>query len=472
MNVISRLMAASAMVVCVAVAPAAQAETLADTLIAAYKESNLLEQNRALLRAADEDVAIAVAQLRPVVQFTTQATYTNSETLAVGGTFPNTFQYETTTDTLTAGAQLSWDLTLMDSGRGRLAVEAAKETVLATRAALMDIEQRVLVSGVQAYVNVWLAQQYVSLRQSNVRLISQELDAANDRFEVGEITRTDVALAQARLASSRAELASSEGELAIARESYKAVTGAYPKALAGLPAAPSVPKSMADAIGVAVRTHPSLLRAQHEVAAADINVARAEAGMKPTLTGRAVVALNPGGVESEQLQLNFNQTLYAGGQLRAVLRRAKAQQQAQRANLMQAVVGIEQAVGNAWSSLDVYGASLSATSQQITAAQTAFDGTREEAKLGARTTLDVLNAEQELLDARASRLAAEANRYFAVYTLLQSMGLLTVEHLKLGIPTYDVTAYYNAVKDAPEGFATSKQGRDLDRVLKAIGADE
>ncbi|MDO9526191.1 MAG: TolC family protein, partial [Gemmobacter sp.] len=130
------------------------------------------------------------------------------------------------------------------------------------------------------------------------------------------------------------------------------------------------------------------------------------------------------------------------------------------------VAEVDQAVGEGWARIAVARAQISASDLQITAARTAYDGVREEAKLGARTTLDVLNAEQELLDAQAGRLSAVTGDYTATYGLLAAMGLLTVDHLKLGIPTYDVTAYYNAVKTAP---ATSSRGKKLDQILKTIG---
>ena len=178
-------------------APAARAETLADALIAAYRTSNLLDQNRAVLRAADEDVAIAVAGLRPVIAFAAQAGYARAEFLGAGGA-------RGVNEGLNGTMTLTADLTVLDFGRSKLAVEVAKESVLATREALIEVEQGVLLAAVQAYVDVRLAQEIVGLRQSNFRLITQELRAAGDRFEVGEITRTDVAIAEARLASSRA----------------------------------------------------------------------------------------------------------------------------------------------------------------------------------------------------------------------------------------------------------------------------
>ena len=162
----------------------------------------------------------------------------------------------------------------------------------------------------------------------------------------------------------------------------------------------------------------------------------------------------------------MNQTLYGGGRLSALQRRALAGKDAARAGLQQTAVGVLQNVGVAWANLAVASASIQASDLQIRAAQAAFDGVREEAAAGTRTTLDVLDAEQELLDARNARLEAEAQRYVAVYQVLASMGLLTVDHLQLGIPTYDPEAYFGAVESAP---AHSAQGKKLDRILEKIG---
>jgi outer membrane protein len=162
----------------------------------------------------------------------------------------------------------------------------------------------------------------------------------------------------------------------------------------------------------------------------------------------------------------LSQRLYSGGALSALYRQSIARRDAQRSGLHQVVAQIEQGVGEAWARREIARASIIASDRRITAARAAYDGVREEANLGARTTLDVLNAEQELLDAQASRVTAGVQEYTANYALLAAMGLLTVEHLRLGIPTYDVDSYYNAVRNAP---ATSTRGKKLDAVLQSIG---
>lgn len=457
-----QMLAAGAASVILAVAPAAQSETLADALIAAYKNSHLLDQNRALLRAADEDVATSVAALRPVVTFVANASKQIRSYQRVSG---NSY--------IESGSlELAAELTLYDFGRTAAGIAVAKETVLATRASLVGLEQEVLLATVQAYVNVRLAQEIVDLRRNNVRVIGEELKASEDRFEVGEVTRTDVALAESALGEARAAMAAAEGDLLVAREAYKALTGAYPVKLAPLPAAPRLPGSLKEAVAIAMRTHPSMIEAQHSVKVADLNVELAKANMKPTIglsTSVGLAATNQSrDYDYAQTGVSMSQTLYAGGRLSSLLRRAQAQREAQRAVLLNTTVTIEQNVTNAWSSVDVLAAQIEGNTRQIEAAQVAFEGVREEAKLGARTTLEVLDAEQDLLDARAARIQSEAQRYYSLYSVLATTGLLTVEKLNLGIPTYDVTAYYNAVKDAPASF----QGQQLDRVLKALGQEE
>jgi outer membrane protein len=421
----------------------AQAETLADAFIAAYRNSNLIEQNRAALRAADEDVAQAVASLRPVISFIAQGQYGYSEQLAgIDVVTKQSFE------DLSGFYNLTAQMTIYDFGRTALAIEAAKELVLATREALVSIEQQVLLAAVNAYVDVRLQESVVELRQNNVRVISEQLRAAQDRFDVGEVTRTDVAQAQARLAQAESGLIVARGDLQIARENYRAATGAYPGRLAPLPPTPATASSLEAARVVALRTHPEIRQAQRQVAAADLNVQRARADMRPSITGEAQLQMNDGGFQENGVGLNFNQTIYSGGRLSALLRQAMANRDSALANLQQAGVTIAESVGIAWSTID------------------AAEGVREEANLGARTTLDVLDEEQNLLDARNARLDAEATRYKAVYRLLSAMGLLTVEHLRLGIPTYDPAAYYNAVRRAP---AHSAQGKKLDRIMQSLG---
>ena len=447
----------------ISLAPAAgQAETLSDALISAYRASHLLDQNQAVLRAADEDVADAVGALLPVLQFAANAGISRTDPAGIDKNFVS----------YPLSMALSASMPVYDFGRGQLNIGIKNELVLASQQSLVNVEQQVLLDAVSAYVNMGLQTELVAAQESNVRLITQDLRAARDRFEVGEVTRTDVALAEAQLASANAALASSQGAYNIARERYKAAIGHYPGTLSGLPKSPVTARTVEAARAVALRTHPVILQAQHQAKAADIGVQLAKAQMKPNLSGTASV--NQGisshnfslSTMTESLGLQFSQTLYAGGRLSSGFRQAIMQQQAAHAGLMQTGVNVSEAVGKAWSNILVANASIRAGDEQIRAAQAAYDGVKEEAALGSRTTLDVLDAEQKLLSAKAARLQATANFYVSQYQLLSAMGLLTARHLKLGIPTFDPQAYYNAVKHAP---ATSAQGAKLDRILKTLG---
>ncbi|MCF1710928.1 TolC family outer membrane protein [Tabrizicola sp. J26] len=455
-----RSILAAALLACSCLTPA-WSETLTDALVSAYRNSNLIEQNRAVLRAADEDVAQAVASLRPVIQFVTSGQYGYNETITSLG-------LPVTVEGTTGNYGLQASMTVYDFGRTQYAIEATRQTVLATREALLQVEQQVLLAAISAFVDVRLQQEIVALRENNVRVLSEELKATQDRFDVGEVTRTDVAQAQSSVAESEANLVAAQGALASARERYKAATGNYPGNLTAPPPPPRTAATLDEAKQIALRTHPAIRQAQYQVAAADFGVQRAKANMRPSISGTAQLSVNDGGFQENGLGMQFSQTLYAGGQLASIMRQAIANSDAQKANLAQQGVVVAQDVGITWADLDAAEASLTSTEQQIAAAEIAFEGVREEANLGARTTLDVLDAEQTLLDARASRLRVLATRYVSTYSLLASMGLLTVDHLKLGIPTYDPAAYYNAVRNAP---AHSAQSKKLDRILKTIGQD-
>ncbi len=435
-----------------------QAQSLADTLIAAYRNSNLLEQNRAVLRAADEDVAVAVASLRPVVNFAVDAQQRVSN--APGQS-----------DALTMGLNLSAEVTIIDFGRGALARDAAKAQVLATRQALIGVEQNVLLEAVSAHLDMRTTAEAVALQQATQRVITQELNAARERFELGEVTRTDVSLAEARLAAARSSLAAAEGDLAVAREAYKLATGVAPGQLRAPPALPSTAANLQTAQDIARRTHPSVLEAQQNVTAAELNAERAAAQRHGSVTGSASLGRQFGGsgtgdTTSATAGVRYARPIYQGGQISALSRQAVARRDAARSGLHQSVARVVQNVAVAWANLEVASARIEASQQQVRASQTAFEGTREEARLGARTTLDVLNAETDLLNARTQLLQAQAGQQLASYNLLAAMGLLTVDHLGLGIPTYDAEAYYNAVRNAP---ARSPQGEALDRVLQSIG---
>lgn len=450
-------------------APAATAETLASALTSAYETSGLLKQNRALLRAADENVAQALSQLRPLINWSvgasqriTDSSSSNSAFTAVSSN-PATFSIE-----------LSASLLLFDFGATRLGVDVAKETVLGTRYSLLAIEQQVLLRAAVAFFQVRRAAEFLSLRQSNTRLIEQELRAARDRFEVGEVTRTDVSLAEARLAAARSALAAAEGDLNRAKLEYVAAVGNEPGRLDPAGALPTLPNSVQSAMAIAAQNHPNVMAAQKDVTVSELNVTAADLALRPRInlnTSYGITEnLNDSGY-SKGLTVGIaaQGPIYQGGRLSSLQRQAMQRRDATRANLYVVVDNVRTAAGNAYSDVLVARASRVAGRQQVNAAQVAFDGVREETALGARTTLDVLNAEQELLEARVNQISGGIDEYVGAYQLLAAMGQLTAQKLGLPVQVFDPAAYYNMVKDAPAGL--SKRGQKLDRVLRAIGKD-
>lgn len=458
------LSGAAVIAVGLALPQAAASETLADALVGAYNHSGLLEQNRATLRAADEDVAAAGAALKPVLSWSADITRSFGETASFGGSVRSA---EGTS--VTAG--LVAELLLYDFGSSQFQIESTKEIVLATRNTLLNIEQQILLRAVSAYMGVLQASETVALRQNNVRLLVQELRAARDRFEVGEVTRTDVALAEAQLAQARSGLAGAQGDLLIAQEEYRTAVGRKPGRLSAAPPLPSLSGDVAAAKGLAVRRHPLMLAAQHQVAAAELAIKADKAAMSPriTLDGSLGVTENFSSTDFSEVGtvgVSVGQTIYGGGALSSAVRKSMAQRDSQRANLHVVRHDLEQAVGNAYAQLASARAQLQASERQIRAARIAFQGVREEATLGARTTLDVLDSEQALLDAESAQVTARANLYIAAYTVLSATGQLTAADLNLPVQIYDPAGYYNLVKDSPA--VLSRQGRQLDRVLRAL----
>ncbi len=464
------LAGATAMAV-LAGAGVARAETLADALVLAYRHSGLLEKNRAVLRAADEDVATAIAQLRPILDYTVSAQRNyifpndqlgtfNPLTGTTVGAVENEIQ-----DTASIG--LSAQLLLYDGGRTRLGIDVAKETVLATREGLIQVEQQVMLNAVSAYLAVREAIAFVNLRQSNVEVLSEQLRAARERFDVGEVTRTDVALAEAQLASARSLLGAAQGDLEIARAQYLQTIGRPPGDLAPVSRIPDTAPTLEAAQEVAKKIHPTIRRDMRAITISELNVLRAEAAFRPSVTAGANLSIDQQYTEQASIGLQMSGPIYRGGALNAAFRQAVARRDESRADLHVTTDDTLQQVAQAWAQFNVAAARIDAGQLEVRAARVAYEGLQEEVTLGARTTLDVLNSEQDLQDARANLISAQIAEVRSAYTILYSMGLLTVEHLGLGITTYDPSTYYNAVKDAP-ARRISPQGQRLDKLMKSL----
>jgi outer membrane protein len=440
----------------------ASAESLADALVRAYQTSPLLEVNRAALRQRDETVPQARSARRPQVSAGVQANaQSTTEDLADQ---LNNLQ-----------ATLNVNLTLFDNGGTKAAIESARNLVAAGRADLKDVEQLVLFNAVQAYVDVRRDEEFVILGRNDVDRLSETLEATRNRFDVGEVTRTDVSQSESRLAASRSTLAAAEGSLEISRAAYVAAVGSYPQNLERLPPLPQVPTDLDAATAIGIQRNPIIVSAQYAERSAVYDFDRAMAAKGPTIGVSA-----QGGFERDNQQqgpngriydgntfaqagIEASVPLYTGGFNDSVVRQAQALLDQRRFEVQDSGRQVTQAVSEAWSQLEVARASIVARRQQAEAARIAAEGVAEEARLGARSTLDVLDADQERLQAEAEIVQALRDEYVATYGLLRAMGLLTVEHLKLGITPYDPDVYFVKVRNGPRGgYDTSA----VDRIRK------
>lgn len=429
-------------------------DTLTGAMVSAYNTSGLLEQNRAVLRAADEDVATAASQLAPVVSWASSASHSGSD-----------FSSFDTSGSISLEA----DYTLYDGGKSNLGLEAAKFSVLATRSKLVSIEQNVLFEAVTAYLGVIRETENVALRENNLSVISEELRAANDRFEVGEITKTDVALAEARLAASNSALAVAKGSYEKAVASYVSAVGEKPGSLEYPNFVPEVPNSLESAIAIALTEHPSIDELKNLIKVSEINSKIADLSTGFTISLGSSLSLDEEGETSGSFSISASGPIFSGGKLYSSSRKKIALKEQTLARLYSSKISIEQNVTNAFSSLKVAQAAKSAAEEQIRASEVALTGVKEEALLGARTTLDVLNAEKDLLDARMQLISAKVDENLSLYRLLLQIGRLTADYLSLPVRQYDVKKYYDLVKNSPA--SKMKSGRELDTILKSLVQD-
>lgn len=417
-------------------------QDLAATLAAAYENNSLLEANRAILRRTDEGVASATSALRPIINASIGV-----EKRLIDRGQPNSVQSYRNTLQLTA------ELLLYDGGFQDSEVEIASYAVLSARETLREVEQNVLLEAVQAYHDILKFQDVYALEQNQQKVVETDLAAANSRFQLGEVTRTDVSLVEARLAAVIGNVASRQGELVIARETFKSITGAYPVDLAPPPPLPEIPATMQDALAIANQVHPTILRAKHSVAMADAVVKQTEDKITaPSVYLGGALGRNvqsAGNDKFASVSINSVIPLYRGGQGFSLLRTAQANASLARAELLSASRTVASGVASAWSRVDVATAIVEARDEQAIAAEIAYDGTRKEASLGTRTTLDVLDAEHQFIQARSNQVSAASDRNVAVYALMSSIGLLTAKHLGLDVEIYDPEVNFDAYKNAP-----------------------
>jgi outer membrane protein len=456
---------ASALGAILALAPApAGADTLRGALSQAYQNNPQLNAQRAAVRATDEGVPQALSGYRPRISLSASIGEQYLDTLNKGTTPAGFPVYANTRG---ANAVQSYGGTISQTilnGHGTASrTRQAEQLVSAARENLRLAEQTILLSAATAYMNLIRDAAILDLQRRNVEVLQEQLRQTRDRFNVGEVTRTDVAQAESRLAAARATMLSAESNYTASRATYRQVIGTEPGRLA--PASPVdrlSPQSLPQAIAQARARHPSVTTAMFNVDAAVFQVKIAESALYPTMSIVGNVQKNYGSTSSLSALENFSASVagqlsvpvYQGGSEYATIRQAKETLSQRRIDLDTARDQAQQTLVQSWGQLEAAKAQIQATQSQVTSAEIALNGVREEARVGQRTTLDVLNAQQELVNARVSLVTAQRDRVVASYALLAAVGGLSPQVLRLDVPVYDPTVHYHQVRDTWFGLRT------------------
>jgi outer membrane protein len=446
-------------------APPGTPHTLAEALTATYSTQPQLLAERAKLRATDESVPQALSGWRPTVIMAGTTGYGDG----VSRQFTSGGFLKSQTDRLIGTAQATLTQPLYNGGKTPATINRAKNQVMAERATLIQQEQTSFTNVVTSYVGVIQAQQVLALNVNNEQVLAKQLQATNDRFRVGEITRTDVAQAEAALAGATAQRQTSEGNLQIARGTYQQVVGFLPPGDLVEPQPLSLPaKNEQDAIALAANNNPLVIAALFNDAAAKDAVDVAFAQLLPQVSFQGQMfqtdnsSLRSSQSNGYQALLQLSVPVYQGGQEYSAVRQAKQSEQ-QTAKLVDDArrTAVQNAV-QSWETLVAAKAAANSTRAQIQANSIALEGVEREAIVGSRTTLDVLNAQQALLQSQVTLVQNLAQVVTASYQVAAAIGRLTARDLNLPVPLYDETAYYNAVKNKWVGlgdYATGQPGR-------------
>lgn len=410
-------------------APAVSAETLRDALAAAYLNNPQLDAQRTSSSIAEERINQARAQRLPTVDVFGSYVYESIDSnrpIAINlGNRP------------VATAQVEARLPLYTGGRIAAGVRQAQAGSLAADAQYESAAQSLMLDTVTAYVDILRDQQIISIRENSLELLGGQLTASQDRFDVGDVTRTDVALSEARLEGGRAQLAAAEAQLAGSLAFYTLLTGLEPSKLQPVPPLPPLPQTQDEALAAALASNPDIDAARFAERAAREGISVARGALRPEVS-----AIAQAGVQEYHTD-GFTDTsvvagaqaripLFAGGRNSSALREAKLARSQAQAQITLIERALRANVARAWYGLEATQRSVQASQRQVEAAEIAYEGAQEELSVGFRTTLDVLDQEQQLLEARLALATSERDRYVAAHQLLAAMGQLSPEQMGLG----------------------------------------
>ena len=471
-----------------------QAETISRALIQAYGSNPDLNQQRANVRVTDENVSRATAGYRPRVNGSIDAGFQYSDIRAAspatgpGGsvngvtaaTAANTGQLSLaqvdnagngSTRSVAGvarysgkprGVGLTAQQTLFDGNRTYNSVRQAESQVFGSRENMRVTEQNILFSAASNYMNVLRDTAILNLRRNNIAVLEEQLRQTRDRFQVGEVTRTDVAQADASLAQARSDYFAAQSNLQASIASYRQVVGSEPRRLEPAQSVERLlPRRLTDAVEVSQVEHPAIAASLHQVDVAALAVKIAEGALYPTATlnGSVNQRADFNGVPNYRALTatvtgQINIPLYQGGSEYAAIRQAKEQVSQARLNADLQRDQVRAALVTAWGQLETAKAQIASGQAAVAAAEIALNGIREEAKVGQRTTFDVLNAQQVLLNARVTLVSAQRDRVVNSYSVLAAMGRLDTITLALNVDTYDPSVHFDQVKGKAFGVRT------------------
>jgi outer membrane protein len=440
----------------------ALADTIEAALVRSYQNNPQLNAQRAQVRATDENVPQALSGYRPKVALTASAGYQYTDTnTTAGGNAHTIVRTEIHGTNAPRSAGLTVSQTLFNGQQTANRTRAAESQVSGAREALRVLEQTVLLSAATIYMDYLRDAAIVEVQRSNVRVLDQTLKQTRDRFNVGEVTRTDVAQSEAQVAAGKTQLLTAEANLTTTRSNFRRIIGNEPAQLApGSPVDRYLPGTLPSAVDLGLIQNPNVTAAMFGIDVTFLQVKVNEGALLPTVTLQAAV------------QQSYEQTLtifrsfgasaiaqlsvpvYQGGAEYSLIRQSKESLAQQRLNLEQVRDQTRANVVTAWGQLVATKAQVVSAQAQVSASEIALNGVREEAKAGQRTTLDVLNAQQALVNARVALVTAQHDRVVASYTVLNAVGRLSPQVLNLATTVYDPSVHYHQVRDSWYGVRT------------------
>jgi len=433
----------------------ALADTIEAALVRAYQSNPQLNAQRASVRATDEGVPQALSGYRPKVNLTATGGYQYQDLQLAPGT-PGTHG-----TTVPRSVGLTVTQTLYNGNQTANSTRAAESQVSGQREALRILEEQVLLQAATIYMDYLRDSAIVEVQRSNIRVLEQTLKQTQDRFNVGEVTRTDVAQSEAQLAAGRTQQLTAESNLTTTRSNFRRIIGSEPENLApGSPVDRYLPSALQKAVDISLTENPNVTAAMYGIDVQYLTVKIKEGALLPTVTVQA--SAQRADEQSLQSFRSFGASavaqltvpIYQGGAEYSLIRQSKETLAQQRLNLDTTRDQTRATLVTAWGQLIAGKAQVSSAQAQVTASEIALNGVREEAKAGQRTTLDVLNAQQALVNARVALVTAQHDRVVASYSVLSAIGRLSPQVLNLPTTIYDPSVHYHQIRDSWAGVRT------------------